>query len=409
MKKIIYLILILLILTGCGVSKNKKEQNKNEKPNEEEQEQEIIVEKDPIDEMLEEMTLEEKIAQMIVIYFNGYNYTDTLKDIVTSVKPGGAILFKDNLNTTIQTRELIISMQTDSKIPMFISVDQEGGNVQRLTSLTDKKATYIPYMSELGKTNDTNLAYETGKVMASELRSLCFNMDYAPVVDVNSNPKNPIIGKRAFGTTSDIVEKMSIPLAKGLKEEGIIPVYKHFPGHGDTDSDSHVELPIINKTKEELYKLELKPFIKAIEEDADVIMIAHIALPKITNDNTPASLSKEIITDLLRDELGYQNLVIVDALNMKAIANNYTEEESTIKAIAAGVDLILMPNDAKKTIEIVKNAVNDGTLTMERINESVRRILKVKEKYNILNGNACSSMDSFGSKEHKEIISKITK
>lgn len=324
------------------------------------------------------MTLEEKIAQMFIINFDGFTYTKELKDIITCFPPGGIILFQRNLTTKENTINLISSMQQDSKIPLFVSIDEEGGRIQELKGIKD-----FPALEDLGKAENEELSYQTGKEISSLLKQFHFNMDFAPVIDINSNPNNHIIGNRAFGTTSEIVEKMSIPFAKGIKEQGIIPVYKHFPGHGDTFVDSHIDLPIVNKTKEELLSFELKPFIKAIQEDADAIMLAHLAIPKLTGNKIAASLSKEVVTDLLRKELGFSHLIILDGITMNALENYKTEEENTILAILAGVDLILMPSDLKQSIEWVKKKIAEGIITEQRIDESVERILNIKKKYHL--------------------------
>lgn len=195
---------------------------------------------------------------------------------------------------------------------------------------------------------------------------------------------------------------MAGSLAKGLEETGVIPTYKHFPGHGDTDVDSHVDLPVINKSYEELKALELQTFSYAVNNNAKLIMVGHIALPNITGDNTPASLSKVLITDILKKDLNYNGLVITDALNMKALTDNYTQEEIIVKAIEAGVDILLMPDDIEKSLDYVKNNISE-----ERINESVKKILMFK--YSYLENYELLDKDYLGCREHKEIVSKIPK
>ena len=199
-------------------------------------------------------------------------------------------------------------------------------------------------------------------------------MDFAPDIDVYSNKDNKVIGKRSFGTNSDIVSRLGISLGNSLSKNGVIPVYKHFPGHGNTATDSHVSLPIVDKTKEELYSLDLIPFQKAIEENAPVIMVGHLAVPSITGDNTPASISKALITDFLKGEMGYKGLVVTDALNMNALTNYYSQDEIYVKAVEAGVDILLMPSSSRNALNSVKKAVEDGRITEERINESVKKI-----------------------------------
>ena len=324
---------------------------------------------------------------------------------LNTVKPGGFILFSDNIKSYEQTKKLIEDINNTSDIPMFISIDQEGGRVLRIKKLSDAKVTNIPSMYHLGLTKDTKLSYEVGKVVGEELRVFGINMNFAPVLDIYSNKENTVIGDRSFGTTSDLVSKMALSFAEGQESTGIISVYKHFPGHGNTSEDSHYTLPVITKTKEELMNLELKPFIEAIHNGADVIMIGHLAVPSITKDDTPASLSKEIITDLLKNELGYNGLVITDALNMDALTNEYTEEEIYVNAINAGVDILLMPDFDNETIEIITNAIANGTIAIEEIDNSVEKILELK--YDKLFIENPYTKEYLGSTEHQEIISRI--
>jgi beta-N-acetylhexosaminidase len=201
---------------------------------------------------------------------------------------------------------------------------------------------------------------------------------------------------------------MGIALGKGLSDSGIIPVYKHFPGHGDTNEDSHYTLPILNKTKDELYNLELKPFIDAIKGGAKVIMVGHIALPQITGDNTPASLSSVIVKDLLIDELGFKGVVTTDALNMGALTKNYTAEKILINAINAGVDMLLMPGSSKATITMIEKALNEGKITEDQINNSVRKILTLKYESGLFDKKDLPNKEIIGNDKHQKIIDKIS-
>ena len=349
--------------------------------------------------MLENMTIEEKIGQMLIIYDTHETVDKELKEFIADIKPGGFIINQSNITTFAKTKKYIADLKANSDIPLIISIDQEGGSVQRLQNLEDKKATYVPSMFYVGKTKDYNLAYEVGKVLAEDMRTLGINLAYAPVCDIFSNPNNKVIGNRSFGTSPNLVANMCTSLGKGLEDNGIIATYKHFPGHGDTATDSHTSLPVINKTYTELLNNELIPFKKAIENDAKIIMVAHIAFPSLTGNNTPSSLSKEVITDLLKDKLGYDGLVITDALNMGALTNNYTDEEIYVKAVEAGVDLLLMPSDAKEAIKAIKNNISE-----ERIDESVKKILLFK--YTYLKDNVLDE-SYLNSKAHQEIINEI--
>lgn len=389
MKRIrvfIFFLFILVLLVGCGSTKTNVTKEKK-----------ISIE-DKVKQKMEKMTLEQKIAQMLVVYYTNDTVDDSLKETLKKYNLGGFILMKDNITTFDKTKKFVDDLQKNSDIPMIISIDQEGGKVQRLELLEDIKPTYIPSMYELGETNDKELAYQVGKVTAEELRTIGVNVVYAPVLDIYSNKDNEVIGTRSFGTTPEQVSDMAISYAKGLEENGVIATYKHFPGHGDTSVDSHYSLPVITKSYDDLKKFELIPFKKAIENDAKIIMIGHLNITSI--DNEPSSLSKKIITDVLYKDLGYKGLVITDALNMGAITNNYTDEEIYTKTINAGVDLLLMPNGSKKAIEYIKKNISE-----ERINKSVEKILKFK--YTYLKDYKTLDKSYLNSKEHQDIISKI--
>lgn len=358
----------------------------------------IINEK--VEQTLNEMTLEEKIAQMLVVFYVSDTADDTLLSVIRDIKPGGFILTADNITTYEKTRSFVQALQENSEIPMIISMDQEGGTVQRLLCLEDIKPTKIPDMLSVGNTKNTLLAYDIGKVMAEELRTIGVNVAYAPVVDVLPKKGKSFIGSRAFGNNPQQVAIMATATAKGFEENGVVATYKHFPGHGDTATDSHTELPILQKTKEQLYANELIPYQSAIKNGANIIMIGHIALPKVTGDNTPASLSEIIITDLLKTEMGFDGLVITDALNMGALTNQYTKEEIYIKSVEAGADILLMPDNTVAAIETIKNNISE-----ERINESVRKILKFK--FTNLENELILDKSYLGSEEHKKIVSQV--
>lgn len=361
--------------------------------------------KKKVEDKISQMSLKEKIGQMIIISYEN-DYTEELDNILKTVKPGGFIIFPQNVSTYDGTMEYISKVKNTADIPMIISIDQEGGRVQRIKNMTDVNVQTIPPMIELGKTNDTTLAYDTGAVLAKEIAAFGINTDFAPTLDIFSNPNNTVIGNRAFGKDAQTVINMALPFAHGMESEGIIPTFKHFPGHGDTTSDSHVELPVVTKTKEELYQNELLTFKAAIEDNAQMIMTAHIALPNVTGDYTPATLSKVVVNDILREELGFKGVVITDAINMKALRDNYTLEEICNYSINAGVDIILMPLDPIEASNTIENLVNNGTISEERINESVSRILTLKYK-NKLDEPKELNKDNIGLQESIDIINKI--
>ncbi len=354
---------------------------------------------DDILHILNNMSLEEKIGQLLIITNNSNVFNEETKNLLEQVKPGGFILMEPNFSNYDNTKKYINSLKKYSKIPLIISIDEEGGIVQRLKYLKDLQPINIPSMYNLGSTNDKNLAYQVGQVIAEEVRTLGINVVYAPVVDVYSNPDNTVIGDRSFSNNPYLVSKMANALAQGLENNEVIATYKHFPGHGDTIIDSHDDLPLIDKDYQSLLNLELIPFKEAIKNKAKIIMIGHLALPNITGDNTPASLSKKII-DILKNKLDYQGLIITDALNMGALTKYYDDSTICSIAINAGNDLLLMPNNIDICINDIKNNVSE-----DRINESVLKILKFKYKY--LRKDNSLEKKYLNSKKHQKIIEKI--
>lgn len=398
-KLVIFIVIILALFVSC----NSKEEKENEKESE-------YVPVDEIDkkvyETMKNMTLDEKIGQLIIVSYASSKMDNNLMKALTEVKPGGFILFDNNITNYNDTLKFIKEIKDTADIPMFISIDEEGGKIQRLHML-DEETTYVPYMYDLGVLDDINVTYEIGKVLAEELRVFGINMDFAPVIDVYSNKDNKVIGQRSFGSDPILVSRHGLALSKGLEENGVISVYKHFPGHGNTSVDSHEALPIVDKTKEELLELDLIPFIDAINNDADFIMIGHLAVPSITGDNTPASLSKKLVTDFLKNELKFNGLVVTDALNMKALTNYYKDEEICSKAVEAGVDILLMPSTSRNCLKSIQNAIANNTITEERIDESVRKILRLKYEKIEKDYNNYLPFEYLNSIEHQEVIKKI--
>ena len=330
---------------------------------------------------IKDMSLKEKIGQMLIIDYTKDTYDTNLDRIIKNVKPGGFILMSDNIKYYDNTISLVKSLKQNSNIPMIIAIDEEGGRVQRTTLLKDTPVTNVPSMYELGKTNNQLLAYQVGVILAKKVKTLGVNLDFAPVLDIYSNKNNKVIGDRSLSEDKNIVTNLSISIQKGLEDNNVNTCIKHFPGHGDTEIDSHFDIPIINKTYEELLDNELYPFIKSIENGSKMVMVGHIALPKITTSNVPASLSKEIITNILKNKLDFKGLVITDALNMKALTNNYTEKEIYINAINAGVDILLMPQNPENAVKYIEEAIKENKISINQIDASVEKILNYKEKY----------------------------
>lgn len=333
---------------------------------------------------LRNMSLSDKIGQMIMIdYRDVTDMNVELEDILTRYNPGGFILFKSNIANYEQTNKFLSDVKSATNIKGIVSVDQEGGRVQRL----DERVGFDKYppMSEIGQTNNPSVAFELGVKMGRELKSIGVDMDMAPVLDIFSNPQNRVIADRAFGTNSDIVKKMAFAYADGLKQENIIPVGKHFPGHGDTIKDSHIDLPVIEKDLDALKQLELIPFIEAVRQKLPGLMIGHLAVPKIIQDNTPASLSKVMISDLLKSDMGYNGLIMPDSLKMKALSNYFTNEDIYLRCVTAGNDIILMPQNIKEAYETIYRKVDEGIIPESRINNSVYKILSTKFDYGFFN------------------------
>ena len=343
--------------------------------------------KDEFETKVDKMSLYEKIGQLIIAGFDGTTADDEVKSLISEVKVGGVILFSRNVENASQVVKLnndIKEMNKENKYPIFISVDEEGGLVSRMPS----EFKDIPTSMDIAKFNDEDLSYDIGKVIGKEITSLGFNMDFAPVLDINSNPDNPVIGKRSFGDNEEIVSKLGIATMRGLKDSDVIATVKHFPGHGDTDVDSHVGLPVVKNDLKRLKSFELVPFKKAIDAGVDMVMVSHIMLPKVDEKN-PATLSKTIVTDILRKDMNYDGVVVTDDMTMGAIINNYDIGDAAVKSINAGADIVMVCHKLDNVTAVrdaIKEAVKNGTITEKRLNKSVERILKLKNKYNIQDG-----------------------
>ena len=339
-----------------------------------------------LEKVLSGMSLDEKIGQLIIAGIDGTNINAASNQLIEQYKIGGVIFYAENAETSEQTKAFVNNLKVanqTNQYPLFISIDQEGGRVARLPKQVEK----LPTAAVIGKKNDPDYAFNVGRTLGTQLSQSGFNMNFAPVLDVNSNPNNPVIGDRSFSADPEIVSILGVQTMKGIEEQYVIPVVKHFPGHGDTSVDSHIELPKVDKTLKQLEQLELIPFKKAIQVGADVIMVAHILLPQLDN-SYPASMSTPIITDLLRHDLGFNGLVITDDMTMKAITNHYGIGEAAVQSIKAGSDIVLVAHHPKQTIAVIealKVAVTANEITVQRIDESVARVIKLKEKYKLAN------------------------
>lgn len=346
--------------------------------------------------ILAEMTLEEKVAQMFFITPEALTEVDLVTEAGNTTEAafseypvGGIIYFGQNMESREQVSAMLRRMQDISEkqmnIPIFLATDEEGGRVSRLYGGAITDIPYVGDMYSVGKSEDSSEAYQVGRTIGSYMKELNFNVDFAPVADIYSNPENTVIGDRAFGSTAELVSEM-VPMAvKGLQSEGVLATLKHFPGHGDTADDSHNGYASSYKTMEELEQCEFLPFYAGIQSNAAFVMMGHISLPNVLDDETPASLSYEIVTEILREKLQFNGIIITDALNMGAIAQNYSSGEAAVMAVEAGVDMLLMPANFKTAYETLINSVQEGRISEERINESVLRILQTKRKMKKMN------------------------
>ncbi|MDM8311955.1 MULTISPECIES: beta-N-acetylhexosaminidase [Clostridium] len=344
-----------------------------------------LKEKREIEKQINAMTLDEKVGQLVISGFQGETVSEELKELIEKYHIGGIILFRSNIKDSNQLVEFTNSIKEINSInggvPIFVSVDQEGGRVSRLPKEIDK----FPSAANIGKLDDEKLSYKIGNLLGETIKSFGFNLDFAPVLDIASNPENKVIGDRAFGDNPDIVCRMGLQFMNGLKDSNVISVVKHFPGHGDTKADSHYELPYLNHDRKRLDTIEFVPFKKAVEYGVDGIMVSHIVLKNI-DDKNPATMSKTVATDILRKEFNYNGVIFTDDINMGAIAKNYLLRDAVIKSINAGVDVIVSSKGCEETrliIEIIKEALKEGSISEERIDESIERILKLKNKYEL--------------------------
>jgi beta-N-acetylhexosaminidase len=326
------------------------------------------------------LTSREKIGQLFMVGFTGTSVTPDLASFIKEYNPGGVILFSRNLESVDQIVQLTNELQRCSPhSPLLIAIDQEGGRVSRLP----KGFTIFPPCDVLGRCNSTELAYAAAATIATELRAVGINMNMAPVLDVNSNPNNPVIGDRAFGSTPEIVAELGGATAAGLQDNQIVACGKHFPGHGDTNADSHKELPVVEAARERLEIVEFPPFRHAAAQGVATMMTAHV-LYRALDEKLPATLSPAIIANLLRKELRYDGLVLTDDLEMHAIIDHYGIEDAAIRAVLAGCDVLLICKDRDREVAAftaIEQAVASGLISTERLNQSAARVARVKARF----------------------------
>lgn len=371
---------------------------------------------DRVDALMAQLSLKQRVAQLFLVGIYGNPLNAPSRDFLREWQPGGAVLFVSNVGTPQSVTALTNSWQQTildaGGVPLFIATDQEGGQIARLK---DGFTTW-PVPMLLTASGDLDIAQRVGTAMASELRAVGINMNLAPVADLYTNLRNPIIGRRSFGSDPTLTGRMLAATVRGLQAGGVMATAKHFPGHGDTDSDSHTSLPVVSHPRDSLERIELEPFRWTISAGVESIMVAHIWYPAFDpQGETPASLSSEIVTGLLRGDMGFQGLIMTDAIEMDAIDTRFSYGEASIRAIQAGVDIVafgahLSPNAQAAAMQAVLDAVNAGTLTESRIDESVRRVLSAKARYGVLDwqpldvDSAVSRINSLG---HAELVDEL--
>ncbi len=339
-----------------------------------------------VDETLAGMTLHEKVCQMMFVTpeeltgEDGVTVAgDATRQALENYPVGGIVYFAKNLESQDQVKEMIDNSQKYSSIGLFVATDEEGGVVNRLMDTVG--TTYIVSMYYY-KDDGDETAYENAYTIANDMSALGFNLDFAPVADVWSNPDNTVIGERAYSDDYAQAAELVGNAVKGFNDGGVMCTLKHFPGHGDTAEDSHYSSAYVHRTKEEIMADEMQPFRSGIEAGAEFVMVGHLIVPDI--DEVPATLSYKIATGILRDELKFEGVAITDSFEMESIADNYSVDDAVVMSVKAGMDMILQPKDMVSAVNSIEQAVADGELSEDRIDESVRRILTLKESRGLL-------------------------
>lgn len=382
------LLVFVLLLTGCGTGKEvtpvsaasvpePSSQGGTAAPEASSSSSSSPGSPQPEEPLLSTLTDRELLGQLMII---GFEPEDDLPALAEELSPSGVIFYAKNLPDDEAGRAAVQALQSVSlPLPLFLAVDEEGGKVSRLPSLVGRS----PSARSIGESKDPQKAFDHGAAVGRSMGALGLNLDFAPVLDVDSNPQNPVIGSRSFSSNPDEVARMGLAMAAGLRSEGIIAAGKHFPGHGDTATDSHTELPVVDKSPEELWQTELIPFARAAEEGIPMLMIAHILLPQLDAEE-PATLSSAILQGLLRKELSYDGVIITDDITMGAVSGRYSPGEAAVKAISAGADMVLVGHgaeNARQALTALEAALENGSLPRSRVEESFLRVLALKKEY----------------------------
>lgn len=354
----------------------------------------------------ENLSQDEKLGQLFIValYTNkGENHIDEVRNIVKNEQIGGLILMQDNAERHIK---LLNEFQAMSKVPMLVGMDAEWGVYQRVVG-----AYKFPWAITLGAIQDKSHIYKMSAKIAEDCKLLGVNWDFAPVVDVNTNSKNPIIGNRSFGSDVRNVSNSALAYSNGLQDNRILAAIKHFPGHGDTDVDSHLDLPLVKHSLKRLEKIELAPFKTLMDKGIGGVMVAHLFVPSLEKrDGVPASVSKAIVTDLLKEKLGYKGLIITDALNMGAVANKYKAGELDAMAFQAGNDIMLFSQAVSEGKKAIQKMLDNQEISQSRVEESVKKILLTKyflglDRYE--NRNPENILQQLNTQEHKDLVQNL--
>ena len=360
-----------------------------------------------------------EIGQLLIGSLSGTTIAPEMRSLAREFQLGGVTLFKRNIEAPEQVAELSHDLQAlASELPLWVAVDQEGGRVARLRA----PFTEWPPMATLGRSADDGLAYRFAAAMAAELKAVGITLDFAPVLDIHTNPKNPIIGDRALGEDADTVARLGAAVIRGLQENGVAACGKHFPGHGDTSVDSHQALPLIEHPPDRIRRVECVPFREAIRHDVAFMMTAHILVPSL-DEQKPATLSSTIVDGMLRTELGFQGVILSDDLEMKAIADTYTVPEAAVQAIAAGCDGVLvcrhLSSDRSQDVEVqaavleaLVHAVEDGRIPRKRAEDALARNRRAKERFlaaPVAPGRSAVLREVLGNDAHRRIADEMSR
>lgn len=403
-------LLLVISLTGCSLSGGDKKAENTKAPASTVKQAEVktLSKEDAFAkaaQYLKNMSVEQKVGQLFVVnleqldsskgsYYEWKKCSKKMKEAIKKNSIGGVIMFSRNIGKRKQTKKLIKEIQKAADIPAFVTVDEEGGEVARIAGNPDMKTTKYPSMEDVGKKKDADYVNNMGKTIGNDIKKLGFNVDFAPVADVKTSNLNLEIGSRSFGKDPDKVAELVEAFVKGIQSTNVSATLKHFPGQGSSKGDTHIENVNIDSSIAALRKVDFVPFEKGIKAGADFVMVSHISVSRVTETAQPASMSELIMKTILREELGFEGVIITDAMDMASITDKYSSEEAALGAFEAGADIILMPTDFEEAYKNILSVVDSGEIGMDRLDESVQRILTVKFMRGIIPENVDSPVQA---------------